>query len=335
MNVKRILVINVARIGDTVLATPAIRALSVAWPNAQITVMGHPKRVEVIENLPYVHKVESITKKTAPWKDRFGRRRWDLAVVFGFDEALIRYALRVATSVYAWKQKDPVLNQRISKAITKPENDSVTAVDLLNTLPCEALNIKPAGKYLDFVATPEERERAMQRIQSHWPHKPSPLIGIVLESFPTKPYRDWPLEHFLSLCDRVLQDYPDAGFVLLGGDHTKTKLEAFRQRFGSRVAVMAGSLSLRETGSVMSCLDLYLGCDTGPSHMAGALKTVPMIVLYHYLHRSWVLAPQEHKALSVLDHPAPDGQCSASDTMAEISVETVYQEVRIRLGEPQ
>ena len=48
---RSILVVNVCRIGDTLLATPALRALARAWPEAQITVLGHPKRVEMLENL--------------------------------------------------------------------------------------------------------------------------------------------------------------------------------------------------------------------------------------------------------------------------------------------
>ena len=37
---RSILVINVSRIGDTLLVTPALRALARAWPQARITVLG-------------------------------------------------------------------------------------------------------------------------------------------------------------------------------------------------------------------------------------------------------------------------------------------------------
>ncbi|MCE9571511.1 MAG: hypothetical protein K8R10_16135, partial [Rhodocyclales bacterium] len=61
---RRILVINVSRIGDTLLATPAIRALAAAWPEASLDVLGHPNRVEVLEHLPFVRRVGSISKKS-------------------------------------------------------------------------------------------------------------------------------------------------------------------------------------------------------------------------------------------------------------------------------
>ena len=93
---KRILVINVSRIGDTLLVTPALRALAAAWPQARITFLGHPKRVEIMEHLPFVAELGAITKLRAPWRGRLAGARWDIALVLGFDHALVAYALRVA-----------------------------------------------------------------------------------------------------------------------------------------------------------------------------------------------------------------------------------------------
>ena len=51
---QRILVINVSRIGDTLLVTPALRALASAWPQARISFLGHPRRVEIMQHLPFI-----------------------------------------------------------------------------------------------------------------------------------------------------------------------------------------------------------------------------------------------------------------------------------------
>ena len=59
-NATRVLIINVTRIGDTILGTPALRAIARYFPNAQITCLGHPKRVEVVEHLAYLAKVGEI-----------------------------------------------------------------------------------------------------------------------------------------------------------------------------------------------------------------------------------------------------------------------------------
>ena len=84
-----ILFIVVSRIGDTLFATPAIRAVAAAYPGARITVLGHPKRAEVFEHLPFVYRVGSITKGRATWRGWLVGKSFDLAFVFGFDQALV------------------------------------------------------------------------------------------------------------------------------------------------------------------------------------------------------------------------------------------------------
>jgi len=99
------LFINVARIGDTLLATPAMRAITSAHPGCHITALAHPKRAEVLQGLAFLAHIGGITKNTAPWRGRLGGRRYDYAVVYGFDEALVAYALRVADRVVAFRQR--------------------------------------------------------------------------------------------------------------------------------------------------------------------------------------------------------------------------------------
>ena len=73
------LFINVARIGDTLLATPAMRAITSAYPGCHIAALAHPKRAEVLHGLPFIAGVGGITKNTAPWRGLLGGRRYDYA----------------------------------------------------------------------------------------------------------------------------------------------------------------------------------------------------------------------------------------------------------------
>jgi heptosyltransferase-3 len=71
---KKILIIIVSRIGDTLLTTPAIKSIANYYGDAEITVLGHPKRYKVLQYLPFVHCTGSISKKKRflegqAWKD--------------------------------------------------------------------------------------------------------------------------------------------------------------------------------------------------------------------------------------------------------------------------
>ena len=114
---KSILVINVTRIGDTLLAVPALRALATAWPDARLTVLGHPKRVAVLENLPFLAEVGPITKQRAVFRGWLPGHKYDLALVYGHDEALLKYAFRVARRAVAFRQSSQDINARLDKEV--------------------------------------------------------------------------------------------------------------------------------------------------------------------------------------------------------------------------
>jgi heptosyltransferase III len=327
---KRVLIINVTRIGDTLLNTPAIRAIARKFPNASITVLGHDKRVEVLANIPYIAKVGSISKKSAPFRARFGAltgNKYDWAFVWGNDAALHRYALRKAKNVVAYRQSDENLNRRFFCAADEPALYSMHGVDMQLALP-RAVGIDTDEFQLDYVVTGVEEMAAREKLSDALKDKEKhPLIGLQVASFPTKSYRDWPIGHFIELAKRIVADYPDATFIMFGGPDDAAKIEPFRFALPKRTVVFAGTLSLRETVAMMNEVDLYIGVDTGPTHLYGALGK-PMLVMYHASLPSSLYKPLSHPALYVMDHPARNlvNNISVTDiSMAEIIPESIWK----------
>lgn len=329
--VRDILFIAVSRIGDTLFATPAMRAVAAAFPEATITLLGHPKRAEVLEHLPWSPQVGTITKGRAAWLGRLGGRRHDLAFVFGFDEPLVAYALRVADKVVAFEQADSALNARLLVAVPPPTLQSEHAVRQLLRLPA-ALGIPPAGLRIAYRTTGEESAEARQRLAEAGLAGARPLIGLQVASFPTKAYRDWPIENFAELSQRILQRWPEAGFLIYGGSEEKSRTEWLKQQLGARAALFAGRLSLRQTAALMALTDLYVGVDTGPTHIMSAFD-IPMVGLYHCISPSTLTGPLDHPCAYLLDHPAGRERCSETAAMAEITVDAVFHQVERALRE--
>lgn len=324
----RILIINVSRIGDTLLAVPAIRALANAFPDAKITCLGHPKRVEVLEHLPFVHRIGAITKGRALWKGHFGGKRYDWAFVYGYDRPLVEYALRVAEKVVAFRQNDARLNARLYRAVTPPPFHSVHAVPAQLALPA-AIGIAPAGLHLDYRVSESEKNWAQEAL-SHLPPDASPLVGLQVASFPTKAYRDWPLENFIALCERIREYHPHAHFLIFGGKAEKQRTETLAHRFPHCSTLFAGRLTLRQTAALMDRVDLYLGVDTGPSHMMGGLRR-PLVVLYHPCSPSRVYGQLDHPCFQAVDHPRAEKDATPETPMAEIDVDKVWKRVAAAL----
>jgi heptosyltransferase-3 len=322
--VRSILVVHVSRIGDTLLATPALRAIAAAWPQARIHLLGHPKRVEVMRHLHFLDRVGCITKTRARLLGHWPGRRYDLAFVFGHDAPLIRYALRTARRVVAFRQNDERLNRRLYRTAPVPGFQTRPAVHNLLAL-LEPLGLAAQGLQLSYTVTAAEQRWAARELQ-HLESAGKLLLGLQVASFPTKAYRDWPLESFMALCERISARHPDAHFLIFGGKQEAERTLALHRRLEGRSTHYAGRLTLRQTAALMNRVRLYIGVDTGPTHIMGALGR-PMVALYHGHSPSWLLAPMDHPCLHVVDHPNAGPQCTPDTPMRDISVDAVWAEV--------
>lgn len=321
---RRILVINVARIGDTLLVTPALRALAAKWPAAAITFLGHPKRVEVMQHLPFLAAVGPISKQRAAWRGWLSRRHFDLALVYGFDRALVSYALRVARNVVAFRQGNRALERRLLRCVEPPGFQSDHAVPMRLSL-TRALGLPDAGLGLSYAVTMAERDAARALLSEKELRAARPLVGLQLRAFPTKAWRDWPIEHFAALCRRILERWPGAHFVLFGGSEDRPRTEELTRLLPRHATSLAGVLGLRQAAAVMNELHLFIGLDSGPTHIAGALE-VPLIGLYHCLTPSRVIKPLGRAGVHVVDHPLGRG-CSEATPMGDIPVQAVWEKV--------
>lgn len=329
--INRILVINVARIGDTLLAVPVLRALRAAFPRSEIVCLAHPKRVDILQGLPYLDKCGAISKRSAPFRG-WGGKRFDLALVFGKEISLISFALRCARHVVALPTGNEKVDRRLFTTI-EDEGMSHAVVDRLRWL--KAIDVAPASLRLEYHVSPEEKQHALRLIETRCPGR-RPLVGFQIASFPTKAYRNWPMEHFAALGSLILSSYPKAQILILGDRRDQEAARRLEQMIGQHCLALAGQLTLRQSAALIQQLDLYIGVDTGPTHLAGALG-VPMVSLYHCRHPGRFLAPIEHPTyLGVIEHPVGLEAATDEHTMAEISVEQVWRHVKLALsGERQ
>ncbi len=323
-----ILVIYVSRIGDTMLITPAVRALAAKWPRARIDFFGSKTSAVVFQNLPFVAQASVLSKKKVRFQGRLQRPSYDLALVYGYDGdgPFVEYALRRAHQVVAFRQVKASLNGRLLAAVEKPAFQSCHAVDHFLSL-LRPLSVPSAGRFLSYVVSPEEKQWAQEELAPLRAKHAAPLIGVQVASFPSKAYRDWPIERFVELCRRIRDEHPAAHFLILGGALEADRTRALHAAYPECSSHYAGRLSLRETAALINELDLYVGVDTGPTHIAGALRR-PMVAMYHGYSPSRLLAPLEHRRLWVVDHPrAGHGSSPADFPMSDISVDTVLAKV--------
>lgn len=322
---KRILVVLMARFGDTLTATPALAALKAHYPAAQLEVVAHPQRGQVLQGLGFIDRVRLLPK----WRLQLGRwwpwPRYDLGVVFGHSRVEIQFARRHCRWLVGEPQQQPELAACLDMVQTQQAPIHIVQ-DRLRVL--SPLGVQPQGLACHYRVTASEQAQAQAWLQQQLPRCQRPLIGLQLSSFPTKAYRDWPLASWLALAQRILNQWPEAGIVLLGGGESSEKAATLLAQLPQRVASAVAAFDFRHNAALIDALDLYVGPDTGPTHLRGALGK-PMVGLYHHVPQ--LLQPLEHPALQVIAHP--QAQQPGEHAMSDISVEQVWQAC-LRLLEP-
>lgn len=341
--VKRVLAIHVARIGDTLLTTAALRHLSTIYPTAQIDFLGHAKRIEVLKHLPYLHHVGGISKKSARlkgWCAKFMRRKpYDLAFVWGHDAELVAYARRVSKCLVISRQLDTAANGLADQVVEFPNDTNLLSeaedkplVQWLLDVVEQGTHTKAENLHADYVVTAAELAEAETLLAQKTGNAQPQYIGLVVESHPAGAHRDWPIENFVALAQQLASERMDRVFVLIGGKLPDAKVQALHHVLGDRLINLSGKLSLRQSAAVINVLDLYVAVDTGPSHIAAAVGT-PSVVMFHCMRAGeYLLAPRYPERLTIVNHPTARVACTFETPMHAVSVERVLAAARAQLA---
>ncbi len=312
------------RVGDSLLATPAIHAVVESYPNAQIDLLVHRNRLELFKNIPRVNLRGAISTKRARWRGWICPRIYDLVIVFNYHDpmvSIVNYATRVGKKIVAYDTVSSRINKKLTIGLTRQMENEHAVDGYLNLV--YALNIQPQSKRIRFFPTDQELSKADELLA---PYLSSYfLVGYQVASFPTRSFRDWPPEFFIELSQRILAVNPNAFFLLFGGQEEAPKINLIKQSLGSKHCLDLNGLSLRLTAAIMSKINLYVGVDTGPTHLMSAFD-VPFVGLYHGKFPSSLYGPLGHPYSQLIDHPLGK-MCTQNSTMADVSVNDVFESV--------
>ena len=269
-----------------------------------------------------------------------GRRPYDVAFVWGHDAELVDYAKRVSRHVVISSQCNQKRINQVDAVIDYPadtlkirEEDDKPLTQWLLDIPEKSLGFKATNHTSEYIVTAAERALAKELLQNATATLQLPrLIGLVIESHPSAPHRDWPLVKFTELTTRLHHEYPDAWFVVISGGVASNKLKELKAAAGGQLIDFGGRLSMRDSVAIMAELNLYIGVDTGPTLFAAALG-IPSVMLFHCMRAAHlVINPVKPENVTAIDHPLQREYCSLDTPMGDVSVDQVFDAVKARLA---
>ncbi|RMF74005.1 MAG: glycosyltransferase family 9 protein [Acidobacteria bacterium] len=274
---RRVVVLQLAFIGDMVFTTAMLDALREHWPGARITVVGRPVALEVLDEHPAVDDVVPYDKQRADRGLR-GLLRVARAIRARRPEVLFGVSRSARTTALAALSGAPLRigfdgpGQRLVYGRTVPRADADrTFVERPLGL-LAAAGIEPRPRPARLVVGDRRRAQARARLAAAgWDGRP--LVAIAPgANYATK---RWPERHVATLLDGLL-----AGGrlrpALYGGPAER---ELIARLSAARPGVLdRGDLGLADAMAEISIASVFVGGDTGPLQIARALG-VPAVLL--------------------------------------------------------
>jgi predicted lipopolysaccharide heptosyltransferase III len=276
-NRQRILIINLAFIGDVLLSTPVARALSTAYPGAAIDMMVIPLTAPIARGNPYISDIIEYDKRGKHKKIRellsligqMRARRYDLAVATNFAPrgAMIAWASGIPVRAgYDAQHAGLFLTHTAGSKRATVRHEAENYLDVLGPL-----GITTADTSLAFTIDPLDAAALGGKVR----RSPGKKLVLICPAG-SYPHKSWTNQGYAALIQALS---PVADCCLIGGQAEGPLLEQINRSAAEAAQVFPGTLTLGELAALTKEADLVVTVDTAPLHIAQAVGT-PVVALF-------------------------------------------------------
>jgi len=336
---RKILIIKLSAVGDSVLAVPAWRSLRETFAHARFTVLCSAITHEVVRTIPYFdHLIEldiagmlRRPHRLADFLRHLRACQFDLVV--DFDQWMRTTALLSLATGAPKRVGFDTRHQHRRFCYTdtiRPPRDRHEVDNFLDL--AVAAGAKRGSRQLQMWIPPEEVAWARQVVAAVRGGD-----GTVVAFHPgcggAGVPRQWPLQSYIELGNRLTR-LDSIAIVVTGSSSEVALAEQIAGQIGGKAASLAGAHSITRFAAILQCCDLLVCGNTGAMHIAAAVGT-PTVALHGPTNpRKWGPVGEGHV---VIQSPMPcspclelgfDYGCSTHPCMRMIPVERVLDAIR-------
>lgn len=282
---KRILLIELAGIGDTLLSSPAIRNLRRNYPDSSIYFLTFAESAELIQKSPYLDRVFVFHKGLKSF----------------FNNILVLNELRglhidAAINLYQHLSLKGVINMalllkfirpkktlgrntdgkgffydiKIEDKIDTKKHDVEYKLDLIQALGCDIEDKRLEVWFDDF-----DTKRVKEFLEESSILNSDFLIGI--NPGARRPTRRWNWENFAKVVEVLAKSY-GAKIIITGTKDESWLAKKISLKMSTQPIDASSKLSLTQLIALIKRCNLYVSNDTAPMHIANALK-IPLVAI--------------------------------------------------------
>lgn len=316
---KRFLILSTTGLGDTLWATPAIKALREKYPQNYIGILTSPIGKEVLEHHPHLDEIfvvkdpvffqlfslyQQLKHKNITHVFSFHvsqRPILPLAAILGAQEIIGTYGLHKGLDSLLTSPIPPSFCHEIERRL-----QLVKEMDVITT-----------DKTMQLFLSKEDRCLNLPFLTTAFP-----LIGF--HPGAKDHFKRWPKEHFIRLGQKLVHTL-NCQIIVTGNPSEHALVHTIASSIPGAIAIT--NLKLRETAALIERLSLLITNDTGPMHIAFAMKT-PTVALFTPTNPTFC-GPYNIKECIVIQKqttctPCIKKKCQSPFCLLQIGIQEVY-----------
>jgi lipopolysaccharide heptosyltransferase II len=286
-----ILVISLAGIGDSLLATPLIHELRANFPDATIDALVlWSGSKDLLAHNPHLNRVfqKNLINRGKLEGLNFLRslrhNRYDVSINthpqsrihYRIAARLVGAATRISHEYECFKWFDKYLvNRTLLQDYTRHSIENN-----LGVLPLLGAEQKLPTHDMEIFLTPDEEDYANEFLAKH-KLAGQKILGLHVGSGGTKnlPLKRWPLKNYAGLARKLNKEHPDVRILLFGGPEEAKDHQVVLAQSNRDLTLEAKTQNLRQTAALMKRCNAFLSVDTALMHLAAAVKAPNQIVI--------------------------------------------------------
>lgn len=368
--IERILVFAYHGLGNFIMYTPALKLLRERFPNARIDlqvgnntgceeVLSGANFFDNIYNLPYkagfrawLARLKEIRATAYDLTiNEFHSHSWPLALTVAFSGAEFRVG-HITSPGWSRQFSRYSFVFNIPVSMREEQHETARYLDLVSAIGVEKIEQDAVKPFMHL--TEADRKFAQDFIQSHSSAKEKAefqtsqqtanlgkkILGIQPGTSPAMRWKQWPLERYRQLLERLIAQQPEAQIILFGAPNEAEMIQELAAGLGENIAIAAGKTTVKQVAALIERCDLLVCNDSGLMHVAVAVDT-PVVAIYGPtdFHRTAPLGNTH----TVIRHAMPcspcfklEGdaqvhQCEHHECLLSIQAAEVFQQVKQRV----
>jgi lipopolysaccharide heptosyltransferase II len=283
LSAERILIFNVNWLGDVLFSTAAIRNIRRNYPHSYIACVIPSRCYPILKGNPYLDEVIIFDEQDRHQGILAKMNFVGMLKIKGFDSvfllhrsfsrALICRLAGIANRIGHVTKKRGFL---LTKKIIPPKRDSLHRIDYYLDI-IEKAGLRIEDRYLDFFFSVEDEQAVDKFLNKNSVNKDD--FVVALNPGGNWLPKRWPKEYWAQLADKLIGQ-KNAKVIITGSTADSALVNQIKVAMKEIPLSACGVFNIKQLGALASKVSLFITADTGPLHIASAVRAKKIIAIF-------------------------------------------------------